>query len=96
MASLLMIIYLVLDIAFWVIIVQAVLSWLIAFNVVNTSNAFVRSVYSGLARLTEPVFAPIRRILPDTRPMDLAPLVVLIGIYALQIVLSNNAAALVR
>lgn len=94
MASILAILYLILDIAFWIIIVQAVLSWLIAFNVVNTSNQFVRSFYMGLAKLTEPVFAPIRRILPDTRPMDLAPLVVLVGIYALQIILSNNARAL--
>jgi YggT family protein len=94
MASLLMILYLILDIAFWIIIVQAILSWLIAFNVVNMGNNFVRGLYSGLARLTEPVYAPIRRILPDTRPMDLAPLVVIIGLYALQIVIRNNAAAL--
>jgi len=94
MASLLMIVYLILDIAFWIIIVQAILSWLIAFNVVNMGNNFVRSLYYGLARLTEPVYAPIRRILPDTRPMDLAPLVVIVALYALQIVIRNNAAAL--
>lgn len=94
MASLLMIVYLILDIAFWIIIVQAILSWLIAFNVVNMGNNFVRSLYYGLARLTEPVYAPIRSVLPDTRPMDLAPLVVIIGLYALQIVIRNNAAAL--
>jgi YggT family protein len=91
MASLLMIIFLLLDIAFWVVIIQAVLSWLLAFNVLNFSNDFVRGLYSGLARLTEPVYNPIRRIMPDTRPMDLAPLVVLIGIYAVQIILRNNA-----
>ena len=90
MASLLMILFLLLDIAFWVVIVQAVLSWLLAFNVLNFNNDFVRGLYAGLMRLTEPVYGPIRRILPDTRPMDLAPLVVLIGIYALQIVLRNN------
>lgn len=94
MGSLLMILYLILDIAFWIIIVQAVLSWLIAFNVVNMGNNFVRSLYHGLARLTEPVYGPIRRVLPDTRPMDLAPLVVIVGLYALQIVIRNNAAAL--
>jgi len=100
MASLLAIIYLLLDIAFWIIIVQAILSWLLAFNVLNTGNDFVRGLFQGLARLTEPVYGPIRRILPpirrilpDTRPMDLAPLVVLIGIYALQIVIANNARA---
>jgi YggT family protein len=94
MASLLMILYLILDIAFWIIIVQAILSWLIAFNVVNMGNNFVRSLYYGLGRLTEPVFGPIRRVLPDTRPMDLAPLVVIVALYALQIVIRNNAAAL--
>ena len=93
MSSILMILLLVLDICFWIIIVQAVLSWLLAFNVLNTNNDFVRSVFSGLARLTEPVYRPIRGILPDTRPMDLAPLVVLIGIFALQIIIGNNARA---
>lgn len=92
MASLLMILLLLLDIAFWVVIVQAVLSWLLAFNVLNFSNDFVRGLYSGLARLTEPVYGPIRRILPDTKPMDLAPLVVLIAIYAIEIIVRNNAA----
>jgi YggT family protein len=93
MGSLLAIVHLLLDIAFWIIIVQAILSWLLAFNVLNTGNDFVRGLFQGLARLTEPVYGPIRRVLPDTRPMDLAPLVVLIGIYALQIVISNNARA---
>jgi len=93
MGSILMILYLILDIAFWIIIVQAVLSWLIAFNVINMSNNFVRSLYAGLGRLTEPVYAPIRRVLPNTHPMDLAPLVVIVAIFALQIVLMNNARA---
>lgn len=94
MASILMILLLILDICFWIIIVQAVLSWLLAFNVLNVNNDFVRSLYGGLMRLTEPVYRPIRKILPDTRPMDLAPLVVLIGIFALQIIIGNNARAL--
>lgn len=90
MSSILMILLLLLDVAFWIIIVQAVMSWLLAFNVLNFSNQFVRSLYGGLGRLTEPVYQPIRKMLPDTRPMDLAPLVVLIGIFALQIVIGNN------
>lgn len=93
MGSLLMIVYLILDIVFWIIIAQAVLSWLIAFNVINMSNNFVSSLYYGLGRVTEPMYGPIRRVLPDTRPMDLAPLVVIVGIYAVQIVLANNARA---
>ncbi len=94
MGSLLMILFLILDIAFWIIIVQAILSWLLAFNVLNSSSNFVRNLYGGLMRVTEPVYRPIRAFLPDTRPMDLAPLVVLIAIYALRIVISNNAHAL--
>lgn len=90
MASLLAILYLLLDIAFWIIIVQAILSWLIAFNVINMGNDFVRSLYYGLNRITEPVYRPIRNILPDTGPMDLSPLVVIIAIYALRIVIANN------
>lgn len=93
MTSLAAVLLLILDIAFWIIIIQAILSWLLAFNVLNVSNDFVRGIYTGLARLTEPVYAPIRRILPDTRPMDLAPLVVLVAIYALQIVIANNLRA---
>lgn len=95
MYSLLAIILLLLDVLFWIIIVQAILSWLIAFNVLNMSSDFVRGLYGGLARLTDPIYRPIRRILPDTRPMDLAPLVVLVGIYALQIIIANNAHYLV-
>jgi YggT family protein len=93
MTSLAAVLLLILDIAFWIIIIQAILSWLLAFNVLNVSNDFVRGIFTGLARLTEPVYAPIRRILPDTRPMDLAPLVVLVAIYALQIVIANNLRA---
>jgi YggT family protein len=93
MASLLSILYLILDIAFWIIIVQAILSWLIAFNVINMGNDFVRSLYYGLGRVTEPVYRPIRKILPNTGPMDLSPLVVLIGIYALRIIIANNIGA---
>jgi YggT family protein len=90
MSSLLAIILLLLNVAFWIIIAQAVLSWLIAFNVLNMGSDFVRSLYMGLNRVTEPVYRPIRNILPDTRPMDLAPLVVLIGIYAIRIIIANN------
>lgn len=95
MLSLLQIVLLILNFAFWIIIIQAILSWLLAFNVINFHNQFVRTVYGALARLTEPVYRPIRNFLPATGGVDLAPMVVLIGIYALQIIISNNAHALV-
>jgi len=80
---LLQIVQVLLDVAWWIIMVQAVLSWLIAFNVINTHNDFVRSLYDGLRRLTEPLYRPIRRIMPDLGALDLSPLVVLLIIIIL-------------
>ena len=73
-----------LNVAWWIIIVQAVLSWLIAFNVINTSNDLIRSVWIALDRLTEPLYRPIRRIMPDLGALDLSPMVVLLIIIILQ------------
>jgi len=78
------IIQVLLNLLWWIIVIQAVLSWLIAFNVINTSNQFVRSVWTALARITEPLYRPIRRILPDFGALDMSPLVVLLVIYILQ------------
>jgi len=81
---LLQIVEVVLDVIWWIILVQAILSWLIAFNVINTHNEFVRSLYEGLRRLTEPMYRPIRRIMPDLGALDLSPLVVLLILYILR------------
>jgi YggT family protein len=62
----------------WIIIIQAIMSWLIAFNVINTYNDFVRSVWVALDRMTAPIYRPIRRIMPDLGALDLSPLVVLL------------------
>jgi YggT family protein len=70
-----------LDLLWWIIVIQAILSWLIAFNVINTYNDFVRSVWHALQRMTEPLYRPIRRMLPDFGALDLSPLVVLLAIY---------------
>ncbi|MDB5691648.1 MAG: osmotic-shock protein [Alphaproteobacteria bacterium] len=70
--------------AWIVIIVQIVLSWLVAFNIVNTYNPFVRGLLRGLGRMTEPVYRPIRRILPDFGGVDFSPMVVLLLIALLQ------------
>ena len=67
-----------------VIIAQAILSWLVAFNVINTSNHFIRQLLYALDRITRPLYRPIRRILPDFGGLDLSPLVVLLIIWALQ------------
>ena len=71
----------------WVIIVQAVLSWLIAFNIINTTNDFVRTIWQSLDKMTEPLYRPIRKILPDFGALDLSPLVVLIGLTVIDRIL---------
>ena len=89
MITLLEICQILLDVVWWIIIVQAILSWLIAFNVINTGNEFVRSIWHALGRMTEPLYRPIRRILPDFGALDLSPLVVLLGIVILDKILQN-------
>jgi YggT family protein len=76
-----------LDVVWWIIIVQAILSWLIAFNVLNTGNDFVRQIWVALDRMTQPLYRPIRRILPDFGGLDLSPLVVLVALSILDRVL---------
>ncbi|MFM5914198.1 YggT family protein [Chakrabartia godavariana] len=76
-----------LNVVWWIIIVQAVLSWLIAFNVINTHNDFVRQIWGALDRMTEPLYRPIRKILPDFGGLDLSPLVVLVGLAIIERVL---------
>ena len=83
MILLLQILQILLDVVWWVIVVQAILSWLIAFNVINTSNEGVRTIWNALQRMTDPLYRPIRRILPDFGALDLSPLVVLIVIVIL-------------
>lgn len=75
------------------IIAHFIMSWLIQFQVLNIRQPFVSQVWYGLSRLLEPIYAPIRRILPQMGGIDLAPLVALLGLEALRIVLFNNAAA---
>ncbi len=68
----------------WVIIIQAILSWLIAFGVINTRNRFVYAVGKALYALTEPLLRRIRRILPVYGGIDFSPLVAIIGLYFVQ------------
>ena len=89
--SLFQVIDLVLRVLTYIIIAQAILSWLVAFNVINTYNDFVRSFLSALDRLTDPLYRPIRRILPDFGGLDLSPLVVLLLIYVIRILLGGVA-----
>lgn len=74
-----------------IVFVDIILSILISFNVVNPHNGFVRSVFDGVERLCQPLYAPIRRVLPATGGIDFSPAVVLIVIVLLKIVLGNLA-----
>ena len=71
----------------WVLIISAIFSWLYAFNVINTYNDFVRQVLFALQKITEPVYRPVRRIMPDFGQLDLSPLVVLLLIYIARMVI---------
>ena len=93
MTSLLQILLLILDVVWFIMIAHIVMSWLINFNVLNLRQPVVHQVWDGLNRLLEPLYRPIRRVLPPMGGLDLAPLLALIAIYALRIILINNAAA---
>ena len=69
---------LLLSVLTWIIIIQVLLSWLLAFNVLNTSSQGVRTFAIALDRITAPLYRPIRRILPDFGGLDFSPLVILI------------------
>jgi YggT family protein len=79
----------------WIIIVQAVLSWLIAFNVINTYNDTVRMIWEALQKMTEPLYRPIRKILPDFGALDLSPMVVLLGLIITDRILAEVAISVV-
>jgi YggT family protein len=81
MYSLLGLISTVIQIYIYILIASAVLSWLIAFNVVNTRNQFVAMLADTLYRLTEPALAPIRRILPNFGGLDLSPVVLILLLF---------------
>lgn len=69
---------LVLNAVFFIMLIHIIMSWLINFNVLNLHQQFVAQIWYGLNRLLEPIYRPVRNILPNTHPLDLAPLVVFI------------------
>ena len=75
---------LVLNVAFYFMIAHIIMSWLINFQVLNLHQPLVAQLWHGLNRILEPIYTPIRNILPDTRPLDLAPLVAFIIIISLR------------
>ncbi|MGB0438623.1 MAG: YggT family protein [Paracoccaceae bacterium] len=91
MQSLYEILMLILSIAQFFIFAHVIMSWLIQFQVLNLRQPLVATIWDGINRLLEPIYGQIRRVLPPMGGLDLAPLVALIGIFALRIILENNA-----
>jgi YggT family protein len=85
------VVIILLKVVWWIIVVQMILSWLVAFNVINTYNNFVRGLLRGLDRITEPVYRPIRKVLPDFGGLDFSPMVVLLVLWILNQVLYDVA-----
>ena len=88
MRAVLDIILIILDLYIWLLIASAILSWLVAFNVVNTRNQFVSAVAEFLYRITEPVLAPIRTVLPNLGGLDISPIVLILIIMFLERVIT--------
>jgi YggT family protein len=82
-----------LNVLWWLIILQVVLSWLVAFNVLNTSSQGVRRFLGALDRMLEPLYRPFRRILPDFGGLDLSPVIVLLLVSILINPVIRNALA---
>lgn len=81
MLSLAMLIDKVIDIYTWIVIASAIMSWLVAFGVVNVSNKFIRMVVDVLYRLTEPALRPIRSVMPNLGGVDISPVILLLGLF---------------
>jgi YggT family protein len=95
MMSLIQIMLLILDVIWFIMIAHIIMSWLINFQVLNLRQPLVAQIWDGLNRLLEPLYTPIRRFLPQMGGLDLAPLVALVAVYAIRIIIINNAAALI-
>ena len=91
LVPLLSVISIALNLFVWALIISAILSWLVAFNVVNTQNQFVSTIGHFLYRLTEPALRPIRRFVPDLGGIDISPIVLILIIYFIRMVINEMA-----
>lgn len=84
MRAVLDVILLILHLYTYVIVITAILSWLVAFNVINTHNELVRSVWNALIAITEPILRPIRQITPNLGGIDISPVILLLLIFLIE------------
>lgn len=89
MRVILELILIILDIYWWVLLAMIIMSWLISFNVVNTRNQFVATIWRILNQLTEPLLAPIRRVMPNFSGLDISPIILFLGIFLIQRVIQH-------
>lgn len=93
MTSIFQILMLLLNIVYFIVIAHVIMSWLINFQVLNLRQPLVAQIWDGLNRLLDPIYSRLRSFLPQMGGLDLAPLVLLIGVAVERIILVNNAAA---
>lgn len=91
---LLRVLVIAIDLYIWMVIIGAILSWLVAFNIINTSNQFVYMVLDFLYRITEPALRPIRRFIPNFGGIDISPVVLILLLIFAQMVIGNIHRAL--
>ena len=84
MEPILLLLYRVIDIYFYILIINIILSWLIAFNVVNTQNRLVVTILYATNRLTDPLLNPVRRILPNLGGIDISPIILVLCLLFIQ------------
>jgi len=90
MTSIVELLLFVLNVAWYVVIAHALMSWLISMQVLNLGSSLVRQIWYGLDQLLDPIYSRLRRILPNTGMIDFSPLILIFGIYFLQILIRNN------
>jgi YggT family protein len=90
MIALLMTISMILTLIWWIFLIMIIMSWLINFNVINTRNQFVASVWRIVNQITDPILRPIRRIVPPVGGLDLSPIIVFVIIFFLQSFIAND------
>jgi YggT family protein len=90
MIALLQTLSMILDLVKWVFLIMIIMSWLISFNVINTRNGFVASLWQIINAITEPILRPIRRVIPPMSGLDLSPIIVFVIIFFLQSFIAND------
>lgn len=94
MTTIFQVLLLIVDIAKWIVLANVIMSWLVNFQVLNLRQPIVSQIWYGLRGVLEPIYAQIRRVVPVISGIDFAPVVLLIGIFALRQAIVNNMYAL--